>query len=413
MTKEQYAAKRTELLAKAQAAIDASDLATAQATNTDIENLDKKFEDEAKALADLNALRNKAVIDLPTAAHKEPANLKPAGAAIIDPSPKDEDKIYRRAFGGFIKGDQISDKEREIFNKINPGIYNTAQMTATHQVVIPNTLVQEIWQEAAELHPVLSMVPMTTIKGKVTYPKENGDGSDAAWYDEATEVADGDVAETSIELDAYELAKCIPVSWLLKNMAIDAFLVYVRQNLAQKMGDALATALFSGKGKAGESASFKSQPLGIVTAIEAEASTPQLLTWGATDAVTYAKLTKFMSMMKSGYVAGASIFAKNDFIWNTLANILDGNNRPYFVPDVTAGGVGRILGKVVYEEDGVPADGMVMANFTRGYKLNSQENVTMYSEDHMKARITDYMAYAQIDGKPISTTPFVYLKKSA
>jgi HK97 family phage major capsid protein len=197
-------------------------------------------------------------------------------------------------------------------------------------------------------------------------------------------------------------------------MSIDAFLVYLRDNLALKMGDALATAIFSGKGKAGEEDVWKSEPLGIVTALEAESLTPQVITWTPTsDPINYAKLTAMMAKMKSGYASGAAIFAKNDFIWNYLANVLDESKRPYFIANPINGGVGMMFGKVVYEEDAAPADGMVLANVARGYKINAQENVTMYTEDQIKSRITDYMAYAIIDGKPISTAPFVYLKKSA
>lgn len=412
MTKEQYKARRDELMSVANKAIDDGDLEQAKEVRGQIETLDASFEEEVRVRADMNALRDKAVINIED--KSVPANNGIKKTVPGMSAPADEEKLYRSAFARAMMGQSLEAEEQRVFDLINPGINNAAQTSSDHQVMIPTSLVEEIWKEAAKIHPVLSLVNMTNVKGKIEYPKENGTGSDAAWYDEDTPVTDGNVATVSIELDGWELAKCVPVSWKLKKMSIDAFLVYLRDNLSLKMGDALATAIFSGKGKAGEDDEWKSEPLGIVTALEAESLTPQIITWTPTsDPINYAKLTSVMSKMKSGYASGAVIFAKNDFIWNHLANVLDESKRPYFIANPINGGVGMMFGKVVYEEDAAPADGMVLANVARGYKINAQENVTMYTEDHIKSRITDYMAYAIIDGKPISTAPFVYLKKSA
>jgi len=410
LTKEQYKAQRDELMSVANKAIDEGNLEQAKEIRGKIEVLDSSFEEEVRVRADMNALKDRAVISIEDKSVQVGSVIKKTGG--ID-APQDEEKLYRAAFARAMMGQSLNDEEQVVFDRINPSISNAAQTSPDHQVMIPATLVEDIWKEASKIHPVLSLISMTNVKGKIQYPKENGTGSDAAWYDEDTPVADGTVITGSIELDGWELAKCVPVSWKLKKMSIDAFLVYLRDNLAIKMGDALATAIFAGKGAAGEGDQWKSEPLGIVTALEAETLTPQVVTWTpSSDPINYAKLTGIMAKMKSGYASGAAIFAKNDFIWNTLANVLDESKRPYFIANPINGGVGMMFGKVVYEEDAAPTDGMILANISRGYKINAQENVTMYMEDHIKTRITDYMAYAIIDGKPISTTPFVYLKKS-
>ena len=410
MTKEQYKAQRDELMSVANKAIDEGNLEQAKEIRGKIEVLDMSFEETGKARAEMNALKDRAIVDIEDKGVQVSTVAK---KTVPGAAPQDEEKLYRAAFARAMMGQSLNDEEQVVFDRINPSISNAAQTSPDHQVMIPATLVEDIWKEASKIHPVLSLISMTNVKGKIQYPKENGTGSDAAWYDEDTPVADGTVITGSIELDGWELAKCVPVSWKLKKMSIDAFLVYLRDNLAIKMGDALATAIFAGKGAAGEGDQWKSEPLGIVTALEAETLTPQVVTWTpSSDPINYAKLTGIMAKMKSGYASGAAIFAKNDFIWNTLANVLDESKRPYFIANPINGGVGMMFGKVVYEEDAAPTDGMILANISRGYKINAQENVTMYMEDHIKTRITDYMAYAIIDGKPISTTPFVYLKKS-
>ena len=49
--------------------------------------------------------------------------------------------------------------------------------------------------------------------------------------------------------------------------------------------------------------------------------------------------------------------------------------------------------------------------FQKGYAVNINENMTMYNEDHIKSRTTDYMGYALVDGDVLTTKAFALLKK--
>lgn len=80
-------------------------------------------------------------------------------------------------------------------------------------------------------------------------------------------------------------------------------------------------------------------------------------------------------------------------------------------PDVTLGGVGRIFGLVVKEEDGMKDGEVLFGNVSKGYAVNINENMTMYNEDHIKSRTTDYMGYALVDGDVLTTKAFALLKK--
>ena len=67
----------------------------------------------------------------------------------------------------------------------------------------------------------------------------------------------------------------------------------------------------------------------------------------------------------------------------------------------------------VYEEDAVPDNAMLLANVARGYRMNVQEEISLLRDEYMTKRQTEFMGYAILDGKPITTKAFVYLKKSA
>lgn len=391
---------------EARDALNASDLALAKEKREAIEALDAEKEKLDKEAANLNAL---LAMKVSAPANIEDKSVEPDGARSAGKTGgvRDEEALYRSAFARTLMNQPLSADESAVFVRYNvEDIRGDLQTAATHTVVIPNTLVQQIWKEMGEAHPILRAVPRTYVKGKITYPREKDGGDNAAWYDESTEVTSGSFTLDSIELDGYELAKSILISWKLEKMSIDAFLTYIANLIAEKMGNALAAAIVSGTGS--------KQPQGIVTALEAETSTPQVLTWTAsTDEVDYAKLTEFMGKIRSGYASGAAIYAKNSFIWNTLANLLDETGRPYFIADVISGGVGRLFGHVVYEEDAVPDNAMLLANVARGYRMNVQEEISLLRDEYMTKRQTEFMGYAILDGKPITTKAFVYLKKSA
>lgn len=414
MNKKEYLEKRNALLVEAGAFLDKGDIEAYKAKEAEINDLDNAFEKIAKAAADMNALAGKAVVtDLATKGLDDKA-LTPANQKMdntITP-PEDKAKAYRTAFAKNMMGLPMDATETELFNEVNTEFRNTVQTAATHTVLVPETVKAGIWQEIGEAHPIIGDMAMTFVKGDLTIIKETSAGNDADWYDEPTETAESDVTFGELNLTGCELAKDITVSWKMKKMSIDAFLAYITTKIAEKMGNALAKGIVEGKGKPGASDTFKPQPKGIAVALEAEVSTPQVVTYAATTDVNYKLMTSVMSKIKSGYLNGAAVYATNDVIWNILANIVDDNGKPMFVPDVSAGGVGRLFGLPVKEEDGVSAGEVLIGNVGKGYAINANENITMYQEDHIKARATDYMGYAIIDGDVITTKAFVLLKKS-
>lgn len=403
-----YIEKRNALMEEARAALVAGEIALAQEKREAVEALDQEKTKYDREAASLNALLSMEV-GAPVAL--EDGSVAPVGARTAETLEGAMTPVDREveAFRAYLIGQPYD------ASALRRGeMSNSANTAASNAVVIPERVRDMIWTEMADRHPVLRALRMTFVNGDLAIIKEASGGDDAAWYEEADTVADGALSFAKVELKGYELAKAVPVTWTLKKMSMDAFLPYVVSLIAKKMGNALAAAVIAGKGVPGDLDEWKAQPQGITTALEAEGSTPQVVTWTpSSDEITYAKLCSVMSKIKSGYLSGAGIYATNDFIWNYLANVKDSTNRPYFIPDPTSGGVGRMFGLTVYEEDAAPANGAIFGNIAEGYVANCNENVTMYQEDHVKTRITDYMGYALVDGKVLTTKAFVYLKKSA
>lgn len=418
MTLQELKNKKSELLNEARNLRD-TDLKAAQekleeAKNiqnkiVEMENFENQLSEEAKNLANTRAFNENNTI---TNISSKSVNI--GEGEVMDKlnneiEPKDESKLYNIAFAKNMMGLELNKEEAETFNKVNGEFRNAIQTAEQHTILVPETVRQGIWTEIGEAHPIFGDITPTFIPGKVTIIKEDNELSDGEWVDEDTEGNDDEAGFGSIELDGCELVKSIKISWKLKKMSIDAFLAYITTKLAEKMGNAIAKAMIDGKGKPGNSDDWKSQPKGIATELKAESGTPQVITY--TGKITYDNMLSLMSKIKSGYINGSSFYANNTTIWNELAAIKDEEGKSIFIPDATIGGVGRIFGVPVKEEDGAGDGQILLGNVSKGYVMNINENMTIYTDDHVKARTTDYMGYALIDGDVMTTKAFALLKK--
>lgn len=395
MNKEQYLKQRETLTNKAQTLLAEDKAEDANKVMDEIGELDTKFENHSTSMANLEALKNKVQID----------NKIIAPVALGEENIVDDGKVYVNAWAKSMLNKAMDTQELEIFNKIN----NAAETTKDNQILIPETVVKGIWREAGELYPMLGDVAETYVTGGLTINKEVETVDTDDWYDEDTPVEDGDIDFAEVNLTGCELAKAITVSWKLRNMSIDEFIPYIQTKLAERMGKALAKAILKGKGHAGSGDSHKDQPLGIVTSLKAEEGTQQVVTYTTLD---YDTVTQIMSKIKK-YSNGSFFYANNDTIWLGLAQIKDQNGRPIFVPDSATGGVGRLFGKLVKEDDSLGKDELLLGNISKGYAMNINEKTTLHRDEQMKKRQTEFMTYSIVDGTPITNKAFVFAEKKA
>ncbi len=414
MDRTEYFKQRNELIEKAQSLLNEGKIEEFNTIKTEIENLDKKYEEAAVAQANLNALIDNVSIPAPIVNIQQAQNKVNFSKVLStgEDNKKDEKEVYLFAWAKNMQNKPMTEEEDEIFNKINFDFRNAIETAKDNQILIPETVRAGIWREAGELYPLFGDVAPTYIEGDLTIIKETSSGDDAAWYDEATEVTEGDFELGELKLTGCELAKDITISWKLQKMSTKEFIPYITTLLAEKMGAALGKAVYVGKGKPGSADSFKAQPKGIKTALAAEASTPQIVKYAKGGKVSYDSLTEAMATIGK-YSNGACIYANNKTIWTHLAQIKDTTGRPIFIPDPTSGGVGRILGKVLKEEDSIGDGEVLIGNVKKAYVMNINENVSLYKEEHVKGRKTDYMTYSIVDGDILTTKAFALLQESA
>lgn len=404
MNKKQYEAKRTELMNEAQNLIDQGKTADAEAKMEEVRQLDEMWDGISQAQANFNALNTEP----------KPMNIFGQGANMTNVGAPEGQKldtaetawasdVYVNAWVKTLTGKNLTDEEQNAFKLVNLTYTHDTENTA---IVIPKTVTKGIWTEAAELYPYYGDIAKTYVNGVLTMIQ--GDvSSDAAWYDEETETEDGKETFKEFTLSGCELSRVVTVSWKLKEMAIEDFIPYIQRKMGEKMGAALGYGATHGKGNA---TAEKPEPIGVVTALEKEGSTPQVITYTGANP-TFKELTEARSKVKSSYANGLNVYANAKTIWTGLANIVDGNKRPIFMPDPSGNGVFRIFGMVV-KEDASMLDGEVLiSNPAAGYHMNVNKEMTMIPEDHVRARKTDYCGYAIVDGNVTTTKAHALLKK--
>jgi HK97 family phage major capsid protein len=408
LNKEQYQNQREELMKAAESLIAENKFEESEAKMNEVKDLDNRWEDSKKAQASLNALKDEG-----KALNLENKSIDVNGGKQVDniqPTKVLDDKsVYENAWAKNMMGQSLADNEREVFDKINKEFDNAyTHDTGNTGILIPETVAAGIWSRAEEMYPLYADTKKYSVRGKLTIKKHVSiDAGDAAWYDEATPVADEQNTFGELNLDGHELAKSVTVSWKLKSMAVADFVPYIVNELGERVGVALGNAVATGSGVG--------QPHGIETALLAQAGTPQVVTYDPDNATTpvplsYANLTDAIGRIHSSYLSGSAIYANNATIWGELANMMDEMGRPLFIPDVTSGGVGRMFGLVVKPDAGISNDSILIGNAGKGYVINQNEPFSVVTEDHAKARTTDYVAYAIVDGDVLDEKAFSLIR---
>ena len=407
MNRKQDEAMRRRLMDEAQGLLDAGKVDEANGKMEEVRKLDEQWDSVAQAAANLAALNGTQTAGNPIGAMDDAFGGE-EGSGDEDSKVKAwKSEEYRNAWAKHLMGKPMSDSEKDNFLLVNEAYTHTTKNTS---IVIPETVSKGIWEMAGEYYPYFADVTKTYVNGLLTMIQEDT-SSEAGWYEEGTKTEDGKETFKEYTLGGCELSRAITVSWKLREMAIEDFIPYVQRKMAKKMGAAAGYGVTHGAGE--KAASGKPEPMGTVTALEAEEGTPQVVEYARGTVPKYDDIVNARSKVKSGYGAGLAIYANSHTIWNRIAMIQDQNKRPLFVPDVTSQGQFRILGVPVKEDDSMKDGEILFSNTADGYHLNVNKEVSMMTEDHVKERTTDYVGYGIMDGNVVTTRAHALLKEAA
>lgn len=400
MTKEKYLNDRKVLLDQAQALIDEGKMEEFESKKKEVEDLDAKFENEAKAAANLRALADKAVVtDLST------ASVSVSGKPVETMADAAEDMYdsmeYRKAFmNHVIKGEALPAK-----------FLNSDANTKTTDIpaVIPTTVMERIVEKMESTGMILPLVTRTAYKGGVKIPTSTVKPV-ASWVAEGAGSDKQKKTTGSIDF-AYNKLRCaISVSLETDTMALSVFETTFINNVTEAMTKALEQSIVSGTGSG--------QPKGFLTET---APTGQALSMAAADKLSYQTLVDAEAALPLAYENGAVWFmTKKTFM--AFVGMVDSNKQP--IARVNNGINGRpertLLGRTVILNDymasyadSMAAAGIIAALFNpKDYVLNTNLAMTIkrYEDNDTDDQVTK--AVMLVDGKVVDVNSLVTITKA-
>ena len=405
VNKEQYLAKRKELLAQAQKFLDAGKTEDANAKMKEIETLDNEYEVAAKAEANLNALKDNVKI---TNLEDKSKNID---GQVIDTMVKENtDKTdmynsleYRRAFmNNVLKGIPIPDK-----------FVNADANTKTSDVgsVIPTTILEKIIEKMDSTGMILPLVTKTAYQGGLSIPTSTVKPV-ATWTPEGSGSDKQKKATGSIVFAYHKLRCAVSVSFEVSVVTLGVFETTIINNIAEAMTKALEQAIVSGSGEG--------QPKGVLTETVV---TGQNVDIAAADEPDYDTLINAEAALPLAYENGA-VWCMTKKTFMKFVGMVDGQGQP--IARVNYGIAGRpersLLGRTVVLNDYMASLGATITNDTvvaflfnfSDYVMNTNYNITVkrYEDNDTDDQVTK--AIMLVDGKVVDKNSLVTVtKKSA
>jgi HK97 family phage major capsid protein len=404
MTKEQYLAQRKTLVDAAQECITGGKLEDAAKKTQEIKDLDAKFEAEATAQANLNALKDdQKIVDLSTAGKPVTGTAVASTATSAEPTDVYDSAEYRKAFMNFIVN------KKPIPQKFLDVDANTASTDVG--TVIPTTIMQKIVEKIESSGMILPLVTHTSYQGGLSIPT-------STVKPVATWVAEGGTSDKqkkttgNIVFTYYKLRCAISMSLETSVVTLPFFETTFANNVSEAMMKAQEQAIVSGTGSG--------QPKGILTETVPNGQNVDI---AAADKITYDTLVDAEAALPMAYENGAVWFmTKKTFM--KFIGMVDSQKQPiarvnYGIngsPERTLLGRRVILNDYMSSYADTVASDTVVAFLFRpeDYILNTNYNVTIKRYEDNDTDDQVMKAIMLVDGKVVDKNSLVTVtKKSA
>lgn len=238
---------------------------------------------------------------------------------------------------------------------------------------IPKSVRDEFMKIIEEQSPIYRDVRKLQVAGNIDLPYLFS-SDDAKWYVELEDTKNEGAEFRNLQLTGWELAKDVVITWKLEEMAVESFITFIIEELANKMGRALVNAIIYGDGE--------NKPTGITKGLTAVKT-------GADPVANV--IATYKSLKQEARIGAKAYISSNVNI--ELVGFADKNGNYPFLQ-----GLNR-TSLVSIEQDPYLKDNDVIVGNCKNYILNEVTPVRIDREKTVKGRKTTYGGYAIYDGK--------------
>jgi HK97 family phage major capsid protein len=374
MTIDEFNAKRTEMLDRAEKLINDGKVNEAKALADEVKNLDAQFEAEKETSAELNALKGQSVKTIENLVKIEENKFTEKENTEMNTA-----ELYKQAFFNTLLGKELTVEQKNAF-------VHTTGLPDAKSLPIPTETLNEIWSLISEEHAITKDIRKIFSKAVIEIPKHTAVVAGAATtVNEGAANADEQNTFTSVTLSGKDFSKTIDISYAALSMTIEAFEAYLKQEIAEGISSALADDVFA--------------------QIDTDIADANKLETAAVGTMTYADIAGAFAKLKGVTNSKVAVYATRATVYNYLATLEDTEGHLIFQPNANAEIQGYLLGAPVKFDDSVAANRLYIGDATK-IPYNVVQDIMVEQDRNIKTHVVTYSGYARMQGALVVPTAF-------
>lgn len=350
----------------------------------DVEKLTKEVEDLEARKAELEALEKRTAL-----AKKLEAGLTPTSTLKPEEGRKEmnfdiDSKEYRTAWSKHMLGLPMTDEERTAFTHTTG---TTGGQSAGYTV--PTTLLNRIWDLVEERHAILGDINIYRTGTVLEIAKRTAIAAgDAGTVSEGSAPSDDENNTfAKVTLSGKDFAKAVEISYALGIMSIDGFEQFIVNEIADRLGAALASDIITQIGTDYYS-----------TGNDLDVTTSGKVVWG--------DVASAFAVLKNA--ANITVYASQTTIFKYLVGMVDSTGRPIFQQSANEGVRGYLLGAPVKAEDAI-ADDLIWFGDPKQIVGNMVQDIMVESDKDIKKHVNIFSGYARFECALLAPKAFAKL----
>lgn len=293
-------------------------------------------------------------------------------------------KEYRTAWSKYMLGMPLTDEERTAFTHTTG---TTSGQTAGYTV--PTTLLNRIWDLINEKHSILGDITIYRTGTILEVAKRTAIAAgDAATASEGAAPAnDENNTFAKVTLAGKDFAKVVKISYALGIMSIDGFEQFIANEIADRLGAALAA--------------------DVITQIGTDYySTGNDLDVATSGKVVWTDIAGALGVLKN--VNGIAVYASQSTIYKYLVGMVDTTGRPLFQHDANEAIRGYLAGFPVKAEDAI-TDDLIWIGDPKQVVGNMVQDIMVENARDIEKHVNVFSGYARFQCSLLAPKAFAKL----
>lgn len=295
-----------------------------------------------------------------------------------------DSKEYRTAWCKEMLGLPMTEEERTAF------VHTTGTTSGqTAGYTVPTTLLNTIWDLIEEKHSILGDITIYRTGTILEVAKRTAIAAgDAATVAEgAAPSNDENNTFAKVTLSGKDFAKAVEISYALGIMSIDGFEQFITNEIADRLGAALAA--------------------DVITQIGTDYySTGNDLDVATSGKVVWSDIAGAFAVLKNA--TNVTVYASQATIYKYIVGMVDSTGRPIFQQTANEGVRGYLLGAPVKVEDAI-TDDLIWIGDPKQVVGNMVQDIMVESDKDIKKHVNIFSGYARFQCSLLAPKAFAKL----